>query len=185
MRSRAARVPATLVVASLGLVALTATAAHAAGEPDPPPKCFRANDVGELPTCTWTGSSWEVSYDGGFLGDAGAGIPSGFGVLFVLVALVGIGLTIWRVSLARQMATESGMDPDRATAVTLLSDDGLDATYLASSLRGGQAREARAAEAPEPRSVQARLQELLELRDAGLVTYEEYESRRKSILDSL
>jgi hypothetical protein len=115
--------------------------------------------------------------------DTSAGIPSGFGVLFVLVALVGVGLTIWRVSLARQMASESGMDPDRAPAMTLLSDDGLDATYLASSLRGGQAHQA--PEAPEPRSVSARLQELLELRDAGLITYEEYESRRKDILDSL
>jgi hypothetical protein len=56
--------------------------------------------------------------------------------MFVLAAVAGVGLTIWRVSLARDLARESGMDPDRATAVTLLSDDGLDATYLASSRRG-------------------------------------------------
>jgi hypothetical protein len=56
------------------------------------------------------------------------GIPSGFIVLFVLAIVVGIGVTIWKVSTAQTLAKRSGMDPDLAAQMTLLTDDGLDAT---------------------------------------------------------
>lgn len=173
----------TVVALCLGFVALGTMAAYAAGVDDPPPKCFRSDPAGDLPTCTWDGRTWSVSYDTGPLGGAGPGVPSGFVALFVIVALGGVGLTLWRVSLARGMAREAGMDPDRATAVTLLSDDGLDATYLASSLRDRSGGES--ATTPPARTVSSRLRELQELRDQGLVTHEEYETRRKAIVDSV
>ena len=182
----------TLVALCLGLVALGTTPAYA--EPDPPPKCFRTNDAGDLPTCTWDGQSWSVSYDGGLSDDGfgtpgmsdgfgGPGIPAGFGVLFVLVLLGGGAITLWKISTARQMAQESGLDPDRATAMALLSDDGLDATYLAASLRSSPAP---ADDGPVPtRTAGDRLRELESLRDEGLVTPAEYDARRQAILDAL
>jgi len=112
----------------------------------------------------------------------------GFGILVVLVVLAGIGITIYKVAMARDMARKSGMDPDQATAMTLLSDDGLDATYLASNLRStpGPAADPQAGGgAPLARTTAERLTELAQLRDQGLVTQAEYDERRAAILDSL
>ena len=111
------------------------------------------------------------------------GIPGWFVGLFVLMVLIGIGSTIWRVSMAQKLAKRSGMDPGLATQMTLMSDDGLDATYLASSLR--QPSPDPAASAPPPTTVTARLEELKSLLDRGMVTQAEYDERRKAILDSL
>lgn len=124
-------------------------------------------------------------FDDGFGTPVDAGPPSWFVGFFLLAVIVGVGTTIYRVSLAREMARDSGMDEDQATAMTLLSDNGLDATYLASSLREGSRQQADASDAPRGRSVNDRLRELQQLRDEGLVTYDEYEIRRKEILDSL
>ncbi|HET8561968.1 MAG TPA: SHOCT domain-containing protein [Marmoricola sp.] len=131
---------------------------------------------------------------------SGGGIPSGFVAFFVLVVLAGIGFTAWRVSAARRMASEAGLDPDRAGAMALLTDDGLEATYLASSLRTpqpqGPARpdlaatahpqQAEQVEQAQPlRTATERLTELEHLRDAGAVTQAEYDERRKAIIDSI
>lgn len=158
--------------------------------PEPPDECFEQlgpND--EVPTCEWDGTEWMVVYDEpGMLdpGFADPGIPAWFGVLMALVLVAGIAMTVWRLSLARKMATESGLDPDRATAMTMLSEDGLEATYLASSLRGQVPPPAPGTPAAGTgRSVEARLLELQRLRDQGLVTYEEYETRRAAIIDSI
>jgi hypothetical protein len=184
----------TFVVTLLGVLAFAPAATATAGD-EPPPKCFRVGHVGDLPTCTWDGESWEVSYEEGMPGGFGdfeegfpgvaPAIPAGFVAFGVLVVLGGVAATAWRVSLARQVARDAGMDPDRATAMTLLSDDGLDATYLAANLRspGGPA-------APPPpggiaRSAEDRLRQLQQLRDGGLVSAEEYDERRRVILDSL
>src|SRR4051794_35394493 len=68
--------------------------------------------------------------------EPGGGIPGWFVAWGVFVVVVGIVVTVWRVSTAQKLAKQSGMDPGLATQMTLLSDDGLDATYLAASLRG-------------------------------------------------
>ncbi len=151
----------TTIALCLGSVVLGSTSAFAAGEPLP-------------------GGFYDDGMGGGF---PDPGMPPGFAALFVIVVLGGIGTTLWRVSLARQMARDSGMDPDQATAVTLLSDDGLDATYLASNLRNAPAGEP---SAPSPaRSAQERLRELEQLRDEGLITTGEYEARRRAVVESL
>jgi hypothetical protein len=72
------------------------------------------------------------------------------------------------------------MDPDVATGMTLLDDNGLTATYLASSLRQPQH-----AEPAVPLSATSRLGELKRLLDGGLVTQAEYDERRKAIIDSV
>lgn len=110
------------------------------------------------------------------------GPPGGFIALMVLVVLGGVVVTVYKVSMARGMARESGMDPDRATAMTLLEDDGLEATYLASNLRN---QSGPAAGEPPARSVTDRLAELDALREAGKVSQAEYDERRAAILGSL
>lgn len=112
------------------------------------------------------------------------GPPGWFVAAFVLMVVAGIGLTLWRVTLARQVAEQSGLDPDQATAMTLLSDDGLDATYLAASLRRPTTPTPQGP-ASGGRSAADRLRELQQLRDEGLLGVEEYDVRRRAILDSL
>jgi hypothetical protein len=105
-------------------------------------------------------------------------------VLVVIVFVVlAIGSAVWRVSTARRLAASSGMDPGLATSVALLTEDGLDATYLAANLRG----QAPASAAPpaSPASAAARLAELRGLLDAGLVTQAEYDERRRAIIDAV
>jgi hypothetical protein len=115
--------------------------------------------------------------------EPGSGVPGWFVGIFVLVVIVGIGSTVWRVLTAQKLAQQSGMDPGLATQMTLMSDDGLDATYLAASLRGTRAGDT--SPPPEPPSVAARLEELKGLLDRGLVTQAEYDERRKAIIDSV
>jgi hypothetical protein len=115
--------------------------------------------------------------------DSGPGIPGWFIALFVIVALLGVGVTIWRVSVARQIAKNAGIDPNTATAVTLLSDDGVGAAYVASTLAS---RPSRPSSPSEPRkTAEQRLGELQNLRERGLVSDEEYQAQRAKILGSI
>lgn len=115
--------------------------------------------------------------------DPGMSGDGGFAAVFVLAVLVAIGTTIWKVSTARRMARDSGMDEGDATAMALLTDEGLESTYLASNLRGQMAPAAEP-ESP-PRDSAQRLRELESLRSERLITEEEYAERRRAILDSL
>ncbi len=116
--------------------------------------------------------------------EPGGGIPGWFVGFAVLAVLVGIGGMVWKVTTAQKLAKQSGMDPSLATQVTLLSDDGLDATYLASNLRQQPPPSTGPAPAPPP-SAAARLEELKGLLDRGLVTQMEYDERRAAIIDSI
>ena len=142
---------------------------------------------GEMPVCTKVNGTWVASWpDGG----PGAGSGSGFGgfvVFLVILGIIGAGATaVWKVSTARRLATQSGMDPGLATGMTLLSDNGLDATYLAANLRGNARQAAPAAPvATSSPSATSRLEELRSLLDRGLVTQAEYDTRRQAIIDSV
>lgn len=140
---------------------------------------------GEPPTCTKVNGTWVASWP-----DDGTGSGSGFagviGFLAVLAIVGGIGITIWKVSTARSLARESGMNPGVATGMTLLTDDGLAATYLAANLRGSTAKPAPAPDlASTSPSATSRLEELKGLLDRGLVTQDEYDARRQAIIDSV
>lgn len=97
----------------------------AEAEPPTPAKCFRVNDDMQMPTCTYSGGEWTVSYDEG--PSAGGGAPAGFSVLIVLALLAGIAFTVWKVSTARRMARAGGMSEGDATAMALLTDNGFEA----------------------------------------------------------
>jgi hypothetical protein len=64
----------------------------------------------------------------------------------------------------------------------VLSDNGLDATYVLSNLRGKAQPEPPAV---APASVAERLRQLGELRDQGLITPADYDARRAAIIDSV
>jgi hypothetical protein len=111
------------------------------------------------------------------------GVPDLFLVFFVLVAVMLVGSIVWRVNAARSMARRAGLDEGEAVRMALTSEDGLTATYLASSLRG------QAADAPGRdhvvRDTASRLRELDRLLSEGLVTQDEHASRRAGILDEV
>ncbi|MFL6062551.1 MAG: SHOCT domain-containing protein [Marmoricola sp.] len=111
----------------------------------------------------------------------GMGIPGFFVFFFVLVLGIGIVGTIVRVTSARSMARRAGLDPDDASAVTLLSpQDGLAATYLASNLRP-----AAPAAAPAGKSTAQRLAELEDLHRSGAISSEEHAAQRARILGTV
>jgi hypothetical protein len=144
---------------------------------------------GEPPTCTQTANgTWVASWPDDQLG-SGGGIPGTFVALVVLAIIAGIAITIWKVTTARTLARQSGMSPGLATTMTLLTDDGLDATYLAANLRGSQQAQTAPAAPPSPPAAPApasgRLEELKGLLDRGLVTQAEYDARRQAIIDSV
>lgn len=135
---------------------------------------------GQPPICTEVDGTFVPSMpdDGGM---PGSGL---FGVFFLLVIVVGIGSLVWRLSTARKIAERSGMDPDIASNMTLLSDHGLEATYLAANLKQPSATPS-AAPGVEPRSAAVRLAELKSLLDQGLITQAEYDERRQAIIDAV
>lgn len=157
---------------------------------DAPDWCFEAGPAGELPTCTFDGTEWHRSYDGVGLDGAGAG--DGFESLMVLLLLLGValavGTAIWRTSTARRLARDSGLDEDEAARMALLTDSGLETTYLAAALRSRDETPGASTESEDPddtTDVAARLRRLDRLREEELVSAEEWAERRRAILDEL
>jgi len=176
---------AVLALLVIVLVPATAGAAQEGGDSFPA-KCTVMNDEGQLPSCIQNpDGTWDAVYPSS---SPGGGPGGGIGVLFVLGILAALGVTVYKVSMARSMARSSGMDPDHATAMTLLDEDGLSATYLAANLRQQPPPSGPAsapAVAPAQPASAARLTELRELLDGGLISQAEYDERRKAIIDSL
>ena len=136
-----------------------------------------------------TGTLWLViGVDGGSPFEEGPldqqddGFAQMVGLLFLFVLIAGIGLAAWKVMTARRMAREAGMNQGDATAMTLLTDQGLEATYLASNLRQPGTPDAPAA---STRPASERLGELQGLLDGGLITADEYDARRRTIIDGI
>jgi hypothetical protein len=124
----------------------------------------------------------------------GPGIPGEVIGLMVLFGLIGLGVTVVKVAMARDMARRSGLDADDATAATLLSENGFEAAYLASSLRRPAGNHeasdnghvvADGSDRRPARSVEDRLRELQRLHDSGTVTDAEYAERRAAILSEI
>lgn len=139
----------------------------------------------DMPSCVVNDDGSMTPYDdsSGF-GGGDPGIPGEFVLVMVLALVVGIAITIWKVTAARRLATQSGMDPDIATGITLLDQDGLSAAYLASSVRATQPPAA-TAPGPGPEAAETRLLELKRLLDAGLITQAEHDEQRRAIIGSV
>jgi hypothetical protein len=101
--------------------------------------------------------------------------------LFPLFVVFVIGSIVVKVAIARSSARRAGMDPNEATAVTLLGENGLEATYLAASLRDESPPDS----APGAPATADRLRDLEELRRQGLITDAEYAAKRTEILEDL
>ena len=144
------------------------------------PALALADDVDDLcsgdPSCT-------VYNDG--LGSGSTDIPGFFIAFFIIVLVLGVGTTVYRVSTARTMARNAGLDVDAAGAVALLEDNGLSAAYVASSLRPVPAAAPTDASAPPARPAAERLAERQALKDSGVVSDSEYAARRQAIIDSI
>jgi hypothetical protein len=138
------------------------------------------NHGGEPPTCTEVNGKWVASWPDDVTGGGGSG---GFAFVFILAAVVGIALLVWKVSTARRLAAGAGMDPGLATQMTLLTDAGLEATYLAASLRGPAP--ATPATPGEQATTAKRLAELKGLLDQGLISKTEYDGQRRAIIDTV
>lgn len=93
------------------------------------------------------------------------------------------GSLVWKISLVRRVAEDAGMDPGQATEMVLLGDNGVEAAYLAGHLRQRPADPQ--SSSPAVRPAEERLRELRSLLDAGLLTQEEYETRRRNVVDAL
>lgn len=117
--------------------------------------------------------------------------PFGIFLLFALIAaVIGFGTFLWRVNTARRIAEQAGLDPDTAVTTTLLSQDGLAATYLAANLRPQPepAHERPIGHLDPPstrRTVESRLAELKQLHDQALITDDDYDRRRTEILNAV
>ncbi|WP_300681305.1 SHOCT domain-containing protein [Nocardioides sp.] len=113
------------------------------------------------------------------------GMPTFFKVALIVMGIIvvlGFGSAIVsgvvRYRTTKRLAQQSGLSEADATGLALTSEHGLETAYLAQQLRGGQT----SATAP---SAESRLAELGALRDKGLITAEEYEAKRRAILDAL
>lgn len=167
-------------------------AAPAIAEATPPPP-VECSDPGY--TCSYDGANWKVDPPVGSITQYGppddGPSPGGMFALFAIGALVIGGISIaWRVSAARGIARRAGMDPDDAVTTTLLSHDGLAATYIAANLRQQQPeppyRPMGHLEPPSGRqTVESRLTQLKGLHDEGLITDDEYDRRRTEIVNSV
>jgi hypothetical protein len=103
--------------------------------------------------------------------DPSPGIPSGFIALFVIVALVGIGMAIWRaVVLSR-----SGLNP-------LVAREQLEARLAQSLSQQNPAPPAPPAPAQQEKSIEERLAELNDLHDRGVISDEERAAGRAKII---
>lgn len=147
-----------------------------------PPQCQQVNVQGQPPTCEQgTDGSWNPTYPG-----PGSGLFSGaagfIAIAFVVVLVQGVLGTVWRVRMARRIASDAGLDPSTAAALSVLSPHGLEETYLAASLRGGVAQ-------PQPTTgagdVAQRLRQLRDLKDQGLITEAEFTERRSVLIKDL
>ena len=147
------------------------------------------NDAGQPSSCTYVDGQWHRSWDddGGGFGSGDPGVPGAFVALFLLALVASIGFTVWKVSTARRMARDAGMSEGDATAMTLLSDEGFEATYLASNLRGQTTPPTTPSTTPQPgtRSTAERLRELQALLEQGLITQDEYAARRQALIDGV
>ena len=116
------------------------------------------------------------------------GIPGAFIALFVIFAVIGVGVAIWKFSVAKESAEEMGVSPSTATKLALIDPD---TTAVAGSLGSAaidRLKDNGGDHTSNPSLSQGdldqRLADLDEAHKSGRVTEEEYQTIRKRLLDS-
>jgi hypothetical protein len=100
-------------------------------------------------------------------------------VLIVVGFVAAIVGGVIRYRTTKRMAIRSGMSEADAAGFAMTSEHGLEAAFVADRLAGTVV-------VPTPRATSGeRLAELAALRDQGLISAEEYNAKRRSILDLL
>jgi hypothetical protein len=123
-------------------------------------------------------------------------IPGWFVGVIVLMIVVSVGTWLYRISVARSIAENAGLDPDQAARVAMISKDGVEAAYVASALAQRSAPRpvspppvAPAPVVPAPvapaKTAEQRLLELQNLKDRGLISDEEFQAQRQRIVGSI
>jgi uncharacterized membrane protein len=126
------------------------------------------------------------------------------GIVSVIVFIVIFVVVGRRVSVARKIAEEAGLDPSAAGSAAFFSRDGIGHTLIAAEIakrqRAAEAatraarREAQQASAHQsadphpaakPKTAAEHLSELQQLFDSGAITESEYSKRRQEIIDSV
>jgi hypothetical protein len=162
-----------------------------------PTRCFVADAQGQLPVCTRAADGRWVVSTGAVAGNVGSHTFGVVVVLALVAAGVGIVVTVVRAVVARRDAARAARSPrsadvahgvDDAAADLRLSAMNADGRRRASPASGGPhipAPVAPGAVSTPSGPAAARLVELQGLRDAGLVTEDEYRARRTAIIDSV
>jgi len=103
--------------------------------------------------------------------------------LIVVLAVIGfvgaIVAGVIRYRTTKRMAIRSGMTEADAAGFAMTSEHGLEAAFVADRLAGVVSAPTATA------TVEERLAELATLRDKSLISAEEYDDKRRRILDSL
>jgi putative oligomerization/nucleic acid binding protein len=178
------------------LLCLLVSAPARAQTPTPHPtfssaeECVQSvNAFPEPPTCIRTGNGWvvEVPVRSIPVGGPGVGVVG----LFFLLALV---FSVAPAALAGMLASSRGQSVGLAVVLALLLG-WIGLIIVAVAFKPQVAEEVRnlssrvlAPPAPNPgpsRDTRARIEELNDLRERGLITPEEYASRRESILGQI
>ena len=116
---------------------------------------------------------------------ADQGIPPFIPILMVLMVIFGIGMSVWKYSVAKQGAEKLGLDESTAAQMAFLDPD---ATAVAGHL--GAAAIARMKEqdgkdvTDTSRDLNERLADLDEAHTSGRLTDDEYQQIRKRLLDT-
>jgi hypothetical protein len=117
--------------------------------------------------------------------DGGGGIPSGFVVLFVLVAIAGLITTVVRFSMTKQAGKDAGLSDSQATKLAVFGgDNAYDTAVMASALKSQQTDTSAPTVRAQP-TVEQRLAKLQSLLSSGSITQAEYDERRAEIIDSI
>lgn len=108
----------------------------------------------------------------------------GFGAVFVIFVLVAIGFAIFKFVTVRDMGIRRGLSERDATAAALFSDDEVTSTMILRPEASSPRPRPLSTPAPAP-SIEERLATVESLRDKGVISDAEAESRRAEILDEI
>jgi hypothetical protein len=118
--------------------------------------------------------------------DTSPGIPGWFVAVFVLMAVIGVAMAIYRFSVTKSTAESMGVPPGRAVGLALIDDPSTSTLAAAAAVKESLDAKAATVEAESgAKSLTKRLGELDDALAAGVITRSEYEDARKRLIDNV